>query len=266
MENIKEYIAKKKEFLSSYFKEQKRPRVLTIVQVNEDPASNAYVKGKLKDCAEIGIDARMLKLPLETSEDELLAVVDKLNKDKSVDGFFVQMPLPRGICEETIKRAILPSKDVDGFNPLSSYTPATPRGIVEFLKDNGYSFKSKNAVVLGRSNIVGKPMQKCLLDLDMNVVNLHSKTTGEDRKFYIEHADLIVVAIGKKYYLSNEYKYKEDAVVIDVGINREDGKLYGDCEPNLKVSYQSPVPGGVGLLTRLALLLNFMEVCQNNGI
>ena len=266
MENIKEYVAKKKAELKDFFGSFARKKVLVIVQVNDDDGSNAYIRGKLKDCAEINVEAKLIKLPVTTSEEELLKLVDNLNKDISVDAFFVQMPLPKGISEEKVKRTITPNKDVDGFNPLSTFTPATPRGIIEFLKDNGYVFQGKNAVILGRSNIVGKPMHKALLDLNMNVINLHSKTTDEDRKFYIEHADLIVVAIGKKYYLNNRFNFKKDAVVIDVGINREDGKLYGDCEPDLKVLYQSPVPGGVGLLTRLALLLNFEEAIRKNGI
>ena len=265
MENIKEYVARKKISLGEYFSNLGKKVNLTIVQVNDDEASNAYIRGKLKDCAEIGIDANLIKLDLSTTEDELLKLVDELNNNPKVTGFIVQMPLPNGINEEKIKRAISPEKDIDGFNPLSTFLSATPKGIVEFLKDNKFEFRGKNAVILGRSNIVGKPMHKALLDLDMNVINLHSKTTDEDKKFYIEHADLIVVAIGKKHFLTNNYNFKNNCVVMDVGINRVDGKLYGDCEPELKVLYQSPVPGGVGLLTRLALLINFMEA-TNNGI
>lgn len=266
MKNIKEYTAEKKLELKKYFSQFTKKKSLVIVQLNDDPASNAYIRGKLKDCEEICVDARLIKLSEETSQEELLKLVDELNNDTSVDAFIVQMPLPKQIDEEVIKKSIVPEKDVDGFNQYSKYVPATPKGIVEFLKDNNFVFKGKNAVVLGRSNIVGKPMHDILLKLDMNVINLHTKTTEEDKKFYIEHADLIVVSIGRKYNVDNRYNFKKDCVVFDVGINREDGKLYGDCVPDLNVAYQSPVPGGVGLLTRLALLINLKEVCEENGI
>lgn len=266
MKNIKEYTIEKKKDLREYFSQFSKKKVLVIVQVNDDPASNAYIRGKLKDCEEVCVEARLIKLSENTTQEELLSLVSKLNNDPNVDGFIVQMPLPKQIDEETIKRSILPKKDVDGFNQYSNYIPATPKGIVEFLKDNDFSFKGKNAVVLGRSNIVGKPMHDILLKLDMNVINLHTKTSEEDKKFYIEHADLIVVSIGKKYNIDNKYNFKKECIVFDVGINRVDGKLYGDCVPDLKVAYQSPVPGGVGLLTRLALLINLKEVCEENGI
>jgi methylenetetrahydrofolate dehydrogenase (NADP+) / methenyltetrahydrofolate cyclohydrolase len=266
MKNIREYTTEKKEELRKYFSQFKIKKSLVIVQVNDDPASNSYIKGKLKDCEEIGVDARVIKLSENTTQNELLNLIEILNKDISIDGFIVQMPLPKQINEEIIKKSIVPEKDVDGFNHFSKYTPATPKGIVEFLKDNNFEFKGKNAVILGRSNIVGRPMHDILLNLDMNVINLHTKTNEDDKKFYIEHADLIVVSIGKKYNIDNRYNFKKDCVVFDVGINRENGKLYGDCVPDLKVLYQSPVPGGVGLLTRLALLINLKEVCEDNGI
>jgi 5,10-methylene-tetrahydrofolate dehydrogenase/Methenyl tetrahydrofolate cyclohydrolase len=259
---IKEYVERKKVILKDYFSTLKKKPVLVIVQVNDDEASNAYIRGKVKDCAEVGVTSRLYHLPMTTSQDELLSLMDKFNKDNEVDAYIVQLPLPDQIDEKVVKNFINPRKDVDGFSPLSELTPATPKGIIEYLKDNNFVFQGKNAVILGRSNIVGKPMQKALLDLNMNVLNLHSKTTDEDRKFYIEHADLVVVAIGKKYYLDNRFNFKKDCYVIDVGINREDGHLYGDCAPDLKVAYQSPVPGGVGLLTRLALLINLKELIK----
>jgi 5,10-methylene-tetrahydrofolate dehydrogenase/Methenyl tetrahydrofolate cyclohydrolase len=263
MENIKEYVARQKDLLKDFFIAQKTKPVLGIVQVNDDEASSAYIRGKLKDCMEVGVEARLIKLSETTSQEELLEVMKKLNNDQEITAYIVQMPLPDAIDEEVIKENVIKEKDVDGFNPLNKLIPATPRGIIEYLKDNGFIFKGKNAVILGRSNIVGKPMQKALLDLDMNVINLHSKTTDEDRKFYLEHADLIVCAIGKKYYLDNRFNFKPTCSVIDVGINREDGHLYGDCAPLLNVAFQSPVPGGVGLLTRLALLLNLKEIVEH---
>ena len=263
MRTIKEYIVDKKEFIKNEIASLEKKPKLVIVQVNDDPASNAYIRGKLKDSAEVGFDSELIKLPETTTEKELLDLVKKLNHDDSVTGFIVQMPLPKGIDEEKVKRAVTPSKDIDGFNPLSDLNAATPQGIVTFLKDEGFEFKGKNAVVFGRSNIVGRPMARLLLDESMNVTVVHSKTSEEDKKFYLKHADLIVLAVGKIGILSNNYELKSDAVVIDVGINRgEDGKLHGDALPDLNVGFQTPVPGGVGLLTRLALLLNLLKVSK----
>lgn len=265
MEVIKEYVSNKKSQLKDFFANEIIKPTLAIVQLNDDEASNAYIRGKLKDCSEIGISTRHIKLPITTTEEELLKLIDNLNNDLSITAFIVQMPLPKHISEDKVKKAVKPSKDVDGFNLLSKYIPATPKGIVEYLSDNNFDFDGKNAVILGRSNIVGKPMHDVLLSKNMNVINLHSHTSDKDKKFFIEHADLIVVAVGKPYFLDNKYKFGKNAVVIDVGINRVDGKLLGDCKPGLKVSFQSPVPGGVGLLTRLALLLNFKEVYQDSN-
>ena len=263
MENIKEYVKNKKENIKNFINENNIKLCLGIVQVNKDPASNAYIKGKIKDCIECGIEYKLFELDETISEDELLSFIDKLNNDDSISGFIVQMPLPKHIDEEKVKQRVIKEKDVDGFNPLSKFAPATPKGILTYLEDNDFEFNGKNAVVLGRSNIVGKPMHDLLLAKNMNVTVLHSKTTEEDKKFYIEHADLIVVAIGKKYFLDNRYSYKENCIVMDVGINRDvDNHLYGDCIPDLKVKFVSPVPGGVGLLTRLALTLNLLDTLK----
>ncbi len=263
MEEIIEYVKNKKEKIKDYVNNLTnfyKPLKIVIVQINDDPASNAYVKGKIKDLSELNISYQLMKLKNDISEKDLLEVVDRLNKDNSVTGFIVQLPLPPHINEKNIKNSIIPTKDLDGFHPLSKFISATPKGIIEFLKDNNYEFDGKNAVILGRSEIVGKPMAKILLAKNMNVTVLHSFTTFEDRKFYLEHADLIIVAIGKPHFIKkNEYNFKKDAVLFDVGISRVDGKLLGDCEPDLGVSFQSPVPKGVGLLTRLALILNLLE-------
>ncbi|MFA7111337.1 MAG: bifunctional 5,10-methylenetetrahydrofolate dehydrogenase/5,10-methenyltetrahydrofolate cyclohydrolase, partial [Bacilli bacterium] len=230
MEEIKAYVANKKAMLKEDFLSVTKKPCLAIVQVNEDPGSCAYIRGKLKDLNEIGLPSKLIKLDITTTQNELLKVVNDLNNDESVTGFIVQMPLPKQIDEELVKISVTPKKDVDGFNPLSTFSPATPKGIVTYLRDNGFVFKGKNAVIIGRSNIVGKPMHNLLLDESMNVINLHSKTTKEDMKFYIEHADLIVVAVGKPHFLTNEYNFKKDCIVVDVGINRgEDGHLIGDC-------------------------------------
>ena len=217
-----------------------------------------------KTCDELGIKADLIKLPLETTQEQLLKVIDELNKDNVHDGFIVQMPLPKGIDEEAIKLAVSPKKDVDGFHPLSSLVPCTPKGIINYLHFEKIPMQGKNAVVIGRSNIVGKPMAKLLLKENMNVTVLHSKTTPEDMAFYIAHADVIVVAIGKAGFLDNRFQYKKDAVIIDVGISRTEDGLKGDAIPNLPVGLQTPVPGGVGLATRLALYENLLEICGVN--
>lgn len=260
---IKEYVALRKQALKLEIESMKKKPTLLIIQANDDPSSNAYVRGKLKDGNEIGANFILNKVSDTISEDELIELVNKANNDDNIDGIIVQLPLPKHIDEEKIKLAVSPKKDIDGFHPLSKFIPCTPKGIVSYLSEEGFSFTGKNAVVLGRSNIVGKPMAKLLLSKNCNVTVLHSKTSQEDKEFYIAHADLIVVAIGRLNYLNNDFKYKKDCYIVDVGINRgEDGKLHGDALPNLPVKLQTPVPGGVGLLTRIALLENLMEACR----
>lgn len=257
---IKEYIkVRKEEIKSEVSKMHKKPH-LVIVQLNEDPASIAYVKGKLKDAAELGIKADLIKLPVKTTEKQLLKVIDDLNKDKKVTGFIVQMPLPKQINEETIKLAVAPEKDVDGFHPLSKLNPCTPQGIMNYLKSEKVEFCGKNAVVIGRSNIVGKPMAKMLLKESCNVTVLHSKTPIKEMKNFLKNADIVVVAVGRKHLIDKKFKFRKTAVVVDVGINRDEEGLHGDCIPDLKVKLQTPVPGGVGLLTRLALMENILKI------
>lgn len=259
---IKEYVKAKKLEMKNLVLNMERLPKLVIVQINEDEASYAYIKGKLKDAAELGINAELIKLPLETTQDELLAKINELNHDDSVDGFIVQMPLPRHINEDTVKLAISPEKDVDGFHPLSKLDPCTPRGIMNYLKSENIQIQGKNAVVIGRSNIVGKPMARLLLAANANVTVLHSKTTFEDMARYIANADIIVIAIGKANFLDNRFTYKKDAIIVDVGINRLEDGLHGDAERDLPVALQTPVPGGVGLLTRLALYENLLTIVE----
>jgi len=257
---IKEYVKFRKEEIKNQVSTMVKKPSLVIVQLNEDEASKAYVKGKLKDSAELGINAKLIKMPEETSEKALLKLISKLNKDKKVDGFIVQMPLPKQINEETVKLAISPKKDVDGFHPLSELNPCTPQGIMNYLIQEKVQFSGKNAVVIGRSNIVGKPMAKLLLKESCNVTVLHSKTSKEDMKNYLKNADIVVVAVGRKFLITKEYEFKKTAALVDVGINRDDEGLHGDIEPNLPVALQTPVPGGVGLLTRLALIENLLKI------
>ena len=254
---IKEYVAQEKVRLSEEAaKFEKKPNLI-IIQANDNPASHAYVRGKIKDCDEVGARSTLCLLPPTVSEEELLDKVAEYNADPDVDGLIVQLPLPKHISEAKVKLAVDPKKDVDGFHPLTSFVPCTPKGIVDYLTDEGFDFTGKNAVVLGRSEIVGKPMAKLLLSKNCNVTVLHSKTTEEDKRFYIAHADLIVVAIGRLGFLDGRFDYKPSAVIVDVGINRnEEGKLRGDAIPDLPVALQTPVPGGVGLLTRISLIKN----------
>ena len=257
---IKEYVAFRKEEIKKYVASLEVKPTLAIVQMNEDAASNAYVKGKLKDANELGVNAELIKVPMDTSEEELLNLIDRCNKNPSIDGFIVQMPLPKHINEETIKLAVSPNKDVDGFHPLSKLNPCTPQGIINYLHHENVLLTGKNALVMGRSNIVGKPMAKLLLKENCNVTVVHSKTTKEDMHHYVSNADIIVIAIGKQGYLDNTYKYKKDAIIVDVGISRDETGLHGDAVPNLPVKLQTPVPGGVGLLTRLALYENLLKI------
>ena len=259
MQNIKEYTQNKKLALKESLVGSNLKAV--IVQVGNVEASNRYVRNKIKDLEEVGITAELVKFPEEITETNLLAFIKGLNENNSVTGYLVQLPLPKHISEEKINLAIDPAKDIDGFHPESKTVAATPLGVYTYLKDMNYEFSGKNAVIIGRSHIVGRPMHKLLLDANMNVTILHTKTSEEDKRFYLEHADLIVVAAGKAGVLNKSYKLKESAVIMDVGINFNDqGKLIGDCEKDLPVAFQSPVPGGCGLLTRLAVIENLIKL------
>ena len=261
--NIKEYVTEKKETLKQEVLSCKSKLKLVVVRVGDDPASVRYTNNKIKDCLEVGITAELLKFPEDISEDDLMRQLHYLNIDDSVTGYLVQLPLPKHISEEKVNLAIDPTKDLDGFHPLSKTVAATPLGVYNYLKAMNYNFSGKNAVIIGRSNIVGKPMHKLLLDANMNVIMLHTRTTEEDKRFYLEHADLIIVAAGRAGILNHSYKLKETAVVMDVGINfNEEGKLIGDCEKDLPATFQSPVPGGCGLLTRLAVIENLIELSK----
>ena len=231
-----------------------------IIQVNDDPASNAYVKGKINDANEVGIKVELRKFPSTISEEELLYEVRKANDDPSIHGLIVQMPLPKHINEEMVKLSVDPKKDIDGFHPMSLMSPCTPKGIIDYLKSENFSFVGKNALIIGRSNIVGKPMAKLLLKEHCNTTIVHSRTTREDMEFYVNHADLIVIAIGKTAFLDDTFKYKPTAVIVDVGINRTEEGLKGDAQRDLPVALQTPVPGGVGLLTRLSLIENLLKI------
>ena len=254
---------------------------LAAVLVGNDPASEAYVGNKVRACQQLGFKSTELRYSADITEEQLLEVVDKLNKDTDIDGYIVQLPLPKHISEEKILLAIDPGKDVDGFHPynlgrmvigLSTYLPATPAGIVELLKRHNISTRGKHCVVLGRSNIVGTPMAIMLSRknefADATVTLCHSRT--ENLKELTLQADILIVAIGKPHFVSADM-VKEGAVVIDVGIHqipsdqtKSGYRMVGDVkfdEVAPKCSYISPVPGGVGPMTIVSLLQNTYKAC-----
>lgn len=244
---------------------------LAVVIVGEDPASQVYVRQKEKGCEETGIYSEKHVLPADTSEDELLTLVQKLNQDTKIHGILVQLPLPEHINEEKILYAIDPSKDVDGFHPVSigkmvigeeTFLPCTPHGIMVLLEKAGVDLTGKEAVVVGRSNIVGKPVSILLLQKHATVTICHTRT--KDLPFHTKRADVLVVAAGRPEVIKSDM-VKEGVVVIDVGVNRIDGKLVGDVEfesVKEKAAAITPVPGGVGPMTVTMLLQNTLQAAQ----
>ena len=250
-------------------KAQGKEVTLAVIQVGEDPASTVYVGNKKKACAYIGIRSLAYELPEETSEKELLDLIAELNGRKDVNGILVQLPLPKHIDEDKVIRSIDPKKDVDGFHPQSvgalcigepGFVSCTPAGIIQLLKRSGIEIAGKECVVIGRSNIVGKPMSLLLLRENGTVTVAHSKT--RDLRSVTKRADILVAAVGKPKMITRDY-VKEGAVVIDVGIHRmENGKLCGDVDYEDVApvcSAITPVPGGVGPMTIAMLMNNCVE-------
>ena len=243
---------------------------LVVILVGEDPASQSYVKGKGKDAEEVGFRSTTIRRPAEISEKELLDMIAELNADDEVDGILVQLPLPRHINEDKVIEAISKDKDVDGFHPgnvaslwqkLPCTLPCTPKGIIKLLDKAGVSIEGKKAVVIGRSNIVGLPAAKLLLDRNATVTMAHSRT--KDLAKVASEADILVVAIGRPKFVTADM-VGEGAAVIDVGVNRDPdtGKLCGDVDfdaVSQKASVITPVPGGVGPMTRACLMENTLE-------
>lgn len=261
MQTMKEWVDSKKLEIKSKLASLPQKLKLGIIQVGNNPASNSYIKGKLKDCAELGIESAHYHLEENTSEEKLLALIETLNNDATLTGFICQLPLPKHISEKKVIDAISPDKDVDGFSKLAKVFPATPFGIVKFLEEQHYDFKNKNTVVLGRSHIVGEPLAKLLLSKDCNVTVLHSKTSEENKRLYLKNADLICSAVGKRNIVDMTYELKPSAVIIDIGMNRnDDGKICGDIESDLPVAFKNVNPGSSGLITRLALILNLIKL------
>lgn len=265
---IKEELKAEVEVLKSKGKEI----CLAVVQVGQDPASCVYVNNKKKACAYIGIQSEAYELPETVSEEELLSLVEKLNHSEHVNGILVQLPLPSHIDADKVIRAISPDKDVDGFHPVSvgrlwigepGFLSCTPAGIIQLLKRSGISIDGKECVIVGRSNIVGKPMAALLLREHATVTVAHSHT--KDLKKITSRADILIVAIGKRQFINAEY-VKEGAVVIDVGMHRDEkNKLCGDVafdEVSKKASAITPVPGGVGPMTIAMLMNNCVETMR----
>lgn len=245
---------------------------LAVVLVGNDPASKIYVRNKKNACAEAGITSYEYTLPETATEDEVLELIEKLNNDDKINGILVQVPLPAGIDEKKVIDAIAPQKDVDAFSESNigkyflgeaKFLPCTPGGILHLLDKYNIDVNGKNCVIIGRSNIVGKPMSLLLLQRNGTVTICHSRT--KNLSDYTKNADIIVVAIGKPCFLTGDM-IKEGAVVIDVGINRlESGKVVGDADFEScakKASFITPVPGGVGPMTIARLLLNTLEAAK----
>ena len=250
---------------------------LAVVLVGENPASQVYVRGKVNDCAECGIESRSIRMAETATQDEVLAQVRALAADASVHGILVQLPLPAQISEKAVIDAIPPEKDVDGFSPINvgrmqigepCYLPCTPAGCIRMIESTGTEISGKNAVVIGRSNIVGKPAAMLLLEKNATVTICHSKT--KNLREICAAADILVAAVGRAGFVTGDM-VKPGAVVIDVGINRgADGKLHGDVDfaaAAEKAAFITPVPGGVGPMTRAMLMLNTVQAAaRQNGL
>ena len=253
-------------------KQEGKEITLAVIQVGIDPASSVYVGNKKKACEYIGINSLAYELPEETTQEELLALVEKLNQDLTVNGILVQLPLPGHIDEDTVIMTISPLKDVDGFHPQSvgalsigqkGFLSCTPTGVIQLLKRSGVEMEGKECVIIGRSNIVGKPMALLMLRENATVTICHSRT--KNLKEVAKRADILIVAIGKPLFVTKDF-VKEGAVVIDVGIHRnENNKLCGDVDYDDVLPYVSaitPVPGGVGPMTIAMLMSNCVEAVQ----
>ncbi len=261
----------KKEALELFDKTEKRPGLAVII-VGEDPASQVYVRNKAKGCEEVGFHSEVYRLAENTQMEELLSLINKLNNDENIHGILCQLPLPKHLDETAVILAIDPNKDVDAFHPVNtgkimignySFLPCTPAGVMELIASTGVDISGKECVVVGRSNIVGKPQAMLLLQKNGTVTICHSKT--KNLKETTKRADILVVAVGRANFITGDM-VKEGAIVIDVGINRnEEGKLVGDVhfESAEKVaSYITPVPGGVGPMTITMLLKNTLTAAK----
>lgn len=262
----------------THFKEEGREPGLTVILVGDNSASQTYVKFKERAATEIGIRSEVIKKTDEISQEELLQIIAGLNADRKVDGILVQLPLPDHIDQKVVLEAIDPAKDVDGFHPINTgrlfsgqdqerrFEACTPLGIIELLEREGIEIKGKKAVIVGRSNIVGKPVAHLLLERHATVTLCHSRTKDLARE--TRQADLLIAAVGRAQFIAGDM-VKEGAVVIDVGINRVDGKLVGDVEyegAKARAGYITPVPGGVGPMTIALLMKNTLKARKIHGV
>jgi len=268
-----EKIAKEiRDTLKKKVKEMRIKPGLAVILVGDNPASKIYVNMKEKNCNEIGFYSKKIILPDNTEELKLLKLIDELNQDSKIHGILVQLPLPPHINAQLITDAIVPHKDADGFNPINMgnmlignnlILPATPKGIIKLIESTGIELQGKHAVIVGRSNIVGKPVSVLLEQKDCTVTMCHSKSRPLEK--YTKDADILVAAIGKPKFITKDM-VKKDVIVIDVGTNKlENGKLCGDVdfdEVRKVASYITPVPGGVGPMTRACLLENTLECME----
>jgi len=263
-QEVKEEVAK--------LREQNIVPGLTVVLVGDDPASQTYVRSKQRACEEVGIRSDVRKLPADTSQTQLIELIEELNQDPTVHGILVQLPLPEHLDTDAVLRQIDPAKDVDGFHPINvgclwtglshqGFVPCTPAGIMELLRRTGINPQGLNAVVVGRSNIVGKPIAALLLEANATVTICHSRT--QDLREHCRRADILVVAVGKPRFIRGDW-IKPGAVVIDVGINRVEGALCGDVDESARevAGYLTPVPGGVGPMTVAELLNNTVAAAK----
>ena len=253
-------------------KHGERPPGLVVILVGENPASQVYVRNKRNSCETVGFYSELIQLDADTTQEKLLTLIDELNDREEVDGILVQLPLPQHIDEETVTERILPTKDVDGFHPynvgrltlrMPLLRPCTPKGVMTMLEKTGIDLVGKDAVIIGQSNIVGRPMALELLAARCTITICHSKTKNLEEK--IKNADIIVAAVGIPKFVKGEC-IKPGAIVIDVGINRlDDGRLCGDVDfdtAKQQASWITPVPGGVGPMTVATLLENTLQAAQ----
>ncbi|WP_406812448.1 bifunctional methylenetetrahydrofolate dehydrogenase/methenyltetrahydrofolate cyclohydrolase FolD [Histophilus somni] len=269
--NIKFNVAEK---IQHYLQQGKRAPGLAVILVGADPASQVYVGSKRRSCEELGIYSKSYDLPTETTEQELLTLIEQLNQDPQIDGILVQLPLPEKINSTKVIEHISPTKDVDGFHPynvgrlcqrIPTLRACTPLGIMKLLETTGVDLYGQHAVIVGASNIVGRPMALELLLAGCTVTVTHRFT--KDLKSHVHQADILVVAVGKPHIIPGEW-IKEGAIVIDVGINRVDGKLVGDVqydEASKKASFITPVPGGVGPMTVAMLMFNTLLAYESHS-
>lgn len=270
MKTIKEYTEERKFDLKQYITDRGLKPCLVVIQVGDRTESNSYVRGKMRDCKEVGIECVVKKYNANISEHGLLDVVCSFNEEDDVHGVIVQLPLPDHIDVKNVQKCISPLKDVDGFRDATCYEPCTPKGVIDYLKFIGYEFEGKDALVIGRSDIVGKHLARMLTDLDCTVTLAHSKTRGIDA--HVSFADVIFTCIDKiEHFDELDFPVSPDTDVIDIGLGLGgDGKLHGNLDHRAVKVLKSKNPkricisgtGGVGLLTRLALVENVVSACD----